>query len=152
MANSMNRRIDYGELVVIKKDNLLPFYHSITRRVGVARGGFGMSHETMGCALSLFTLDDGEFQRFEGNDIHRLQTAELHVTIHDCDDPQGFNNFTPRWRDAFWRTYTILRNRTAMSLLTSADTWEGDTEDTLDYMHLIGAQNELNADQVYEEF
>lgn len=151
MANSLGRQIDYGELVVIKKDHLIFFYHSITRRVGQAKGGFGMSHWTSGCALAVFTLDDGGMQRFEGNDINKRETTILQNAIAICD-PQGFYNFTPRWRDAFWRTYTILRNRTALARLTPADTWEGDTEDTLDYLHLLSVQEELNADQVYEEF
>jgi len=74
--NNLGREIEEGELIAIEKENLLPEYHELHKRVGYVTGGFGMLSETAGTALIFEYACDGEQVREEGSKIDIEGTEE----------------------------------------------------------------------------
>lgn len=80
MANSLNREIEKGEIVVLKKEIFKPEYQDLENRLFEAQAGFGMSSVTSGTALFGKFISDGEECRFEGYDIDPKETEEYQKT------------------------------------------------------------------------
>lgn len=51
MANSLNREIRAGEVLVVKRDRVSAEYAAASRRLFIARAGFGMKDFTSGSAV-----------------------------------------------------------------------------------------------------
>ena len=74
MANSLNRNLEEGDIVIIKKDHFKPEFHNREQRRFRVLGGFGMNSFTSGTALFGEFLHDGEKCRMEGYDIECMDT------------------------------------------------------------------------------
>lgn len=66
MANSLDRDIEEGEVVVIAAKYMKPEYKELKHRLFVAIGGFGMNGDTMGNAVFGHTLGETDNFRIEG--------------------------------------------------------------------------------------
>lgn len=75
--NSLNRDIEKGEKVVLKKNVLSPKYWDIKERTVIVLGGFGMLAKTSGTAIYVRFESDGEECRFEGYEIDKFDTELL---------------------------------------------------------------------------
>lgn len=77
MANTLGRNIKENEVVVIAAKFMRPFYHHRKWRLVRVMAGFGMSYTTMGTALSVEFLEDGERDHQEGTMIDKAETVEF---------------------------------------------------------------------------
>jgi hypothetical protein len=81
MANSLNRDIESGEVVVLRRGAMQIKYDDPSSRLFVVRGGFGMMVGSMGMAIM---GDDAAFKdgklilqgraRYNGRDISKSET------------------------------------------------------------------------------
>jgi hypothetical protein len=76
MANSLDRDIEEGEIVVLEKEYFKPQYHDLKYRIVKVMGGFGANGFTMGKALFVEFLCDGEKTRMEGYMISPKETEK----------------------------------------------------------------------------
>lgn len=76
MANALGRKINMGEIVVLRKKLFKLEYQELKFRLFRCSGGFGMSDETMGRAIYGEFLSDGEVCRYNGEDIDAKETIE----------------------------------------------------------------------------
>jgi hypothetical protein len=71
MANSLNLDLE-GKTVLLKKEFFKPQFQEESQRIVKVLGGFGAKKDTMGTALYVKFLCDGEETRFEGYQIEKI--------------------------------------------------------------------------------
>lgn len=76
--NSLNRVIEKGEKVVLKRELFKPAYWDVKERTVVVNDGFGMLPNTAGSAIYVTFVSDGEQCRYEGFEIDKFETDLLH--------------------------------------------------------------------------
>jgi hypothetical protein len=74
--NNLNRAIEEGEKIVLKKELFVPALRSLEWRTVTALGGFGMLTGTSGRAIFV-RFNDGRTARFDGTDISVSETNLL---------------------------------------------------------------------------
>ena len=80
MANALNRDIQPGEVLVLRKGVVLDAYHKLEDRLFIAQSGFGMSASTSGGKII------GENARFENGKLVREGRASYlghHFSVRD---------------------------------------------------------------------
>lgn len=76
MANSLNRDIAEGEIIVLRADRFCGGHSSAEDRAVRVIGGFGHLNHTAGRALFVMFLSDDEKVRADGYDIDKKETDD----------------------------------------------------------------------------
>lgn len=84
MANSLNRTIEKGELVVMQRHLFREEYQDRSWREVRVLDGFGMASFTHGSALFVEHVRDGEKCRYSGFDIDAVETAEVQAAQREA--------------------------------------------------------------------
>lgn len=79
--NTLNRTIEKGEVVVVKKSWMKDEFKALEKRLFVCSGsGFGTRSFTSGTAVFGHWLHDGDKDRIEGTEISSKETLEYQET------------------------------------------------------------------------
>lgn len=129
MANKLDREIVKGELVFLSTRSLRPMYRDACHRLVSVETGFGMHAYTMGTALVVTFVEDGERTRWHSMELDAGATVRFTTDLITRGPEQQayevIGAVQEAWRPALWRGYTASMNSDAMLRLTPADTWEG---------------------------
>jgi hypothetical protein len=80
MANALNRHIEKGEIIVIKKELFKPEYQGLKHRLLIVEDGFGTESFTSGRWIFGYFLSDKEPSGCDGYDIDVEETEEYQRT------------------------------------------------------------------------